>query len=81
MKAFNVEVGFQVFLQEGGEEIGAVRIVAPDHVVVYVEGGDEFVVKGPAVRAAHDGKLILDATKLSPEMLAAIGHAHERETE
>ena len=81
MKAFNVQVGFQVFLQEGGEEIGAVREVAHDHVVVYVEGGGEFIVKGPAVRAAHDGKLVLDPTKLTPEMLAATQHAHERETE
>ena len=81
MKAFNVQVGFQVFLQEGGEEIGAVREVAHDHVVVYVEGGGEFIVKGAAVRAAHDGKLVLDPTKLTPEMLAATRHAHERETE
>jgi len=81
MKAFTVEAGFQVFLTEGGEEIGAVREVAADHVVVYVEGSGEFIVKGPAVLAAHDGKLILDPTKLTPEMLSATRHAHDLETE
>ena len=45
MKAFNVQVGFQVFLSEGGEEIGAVRDVAHDHVVVYVEGAGDFIVR------------------------------------
>ena len=81
MKAFNVEVGFQVYLTEGGEEIGAVREVAGDHVVVYVEGAGDFIIKGPQVKAAHDSKLILDAATLSPEMQKAIGHAHEGETE
>jgi hypothetical protein len=81
MKAFNVQVGFQVFLKEGGEEIGAVREVAHDHVVVYVEGAGDFIVKGPEVHAAHDGKLILDPVMMTPEMLAATRHAHDHETE
>jgi hypothetical protein len=29
MKLPNIEVGFQVFVSEGGQEIGAVRQVAP----------------------------------------------------
>jgi len=79
--AFSVEVGFQVYLNEGGEEIGAVRSVAHDHVVVYVEGAGDFVVSGPAVRSAHDGKLVLDPVKVAPQLLEAARHAHERETE
>jgi hypothetical protein len=78
---FSVEVGFQVYLQEGGEEIGAVRAVAPDHIVIYVEGAGDFVVLGPAVRSAHDGKVVLDPTKVSPGVIEAARHAHERETE
>jgi len=81
MKAFSVEAGFQVFLSEGGEEVGAVREVARDHVVVYVEGSGEFIVKPPAVVAAHDGKLILDPAMLTPEMLRATRHAHDLETQ
>jgi hypothetical protein len=50
-------------------EIGAVRDVKPDHVVVYVENGGDFVVRGPHVKAAHDGKLVLDPTR--PALLAA----------
>lgn len=81
MKAFNVEVGFQVYLGEGAEEIGAVRQVAHDHVVVYIEGAGDFVVKGPEVISAHDGKLVLDPTKISEPMRKAASHAHESETE
>lgn len=78
---FQVDVGFQVYFEEGGEEIGAVRAVAPDHIVVYVEGAREFTVLGPAVRAAHDGKLVLDPAKVDPALLEAARHAHEKETE
>lgn len=78
---FQIDIGFQVYLSEGGEEIGAVRSVAPDHIVVYVEGATDFVVVGPAVHAAHDGKVILDPAKVEPALLEAARHAHERETE
>ena len=81
MKSFNVQVGAQVFLEEGGEEIGAVRVVELDHLVVYVEGSGDFIVKGPSVVSAHDGKLLLDRTKLSPQMLEAVKRAHEDETD
>jgi hypothetical protein len=80
--AFHVQIGDQLFLEEGGEEIGAVRKVAPDHLVVYVEAAGDFVVPGPWVRAAHHGKVILDPEKIeNHELLAAAGRAHERETE
>lgn len=81
MHSFHVEVGYQVFLEEGGEEIGAVRQVAADYVVIYIEGAGDFVIKGPAVQAAHDGKLILDPAKVAPEVLAAARQAHDNETE
>jgi len=76
---FQVTVDSQVYLDEGGEEIGSVREVGHDYIVVYVEGAGDFVVKGPEVRAAHDGKLLLDRDKLDPKLLAAALHAHERE--
>jgi hypothetical protein len=82
MKAmFQIDVGFQVFLRDGGEEIGAVRHVADDHIVVYVEGAHDFIVRGPAVRAAHDGKVVLDPMHVDPALLEAARHAHDSETE
>jgi hypothetical protein len=79
--AFHVQVGDQLFFEEGGEEIGAVRKVAPDHLVVYVEAAGDFIVPGPWVRAAHDGKVVLDRDKVDPRFAAAAGAAHEREIE
>ncbi|MEO6775351.1 MAG: hypothetical protein ABI467_20475 [Kofleriaceae bacterium] len=78
---FQVSVDDQVFLEEGGEEVGAVRRVAKDHLVVYVENNGDFEVPGPAVRAAHDGKVVLDATLLAPEFLKAVDKAHTKESE
>lgn len=79
--AFHVQIGDHLFLEEGGEEIGAVRKVAPDHLVVYVEAAGDFVVPGPWVRAAHDGKVVLDPARVDETLLAAAGHAHEHEGE
>ena len=81
---FHVQVGDQLFLQEGGEEIGAVREVAPDHLIVYVEAAGDFVVPGAWVKSAHDGKVVLDPEAVrNPQFLVAAQHAHdnERETE
>ena len=79
--AFQVSVGDQLFLEEGGEEIGAVREVAPDHLVVYVEAAGDFVVPGPWVKAAHDGKVVLDPDKVDAKLLAAAAAAHESESD
>jgi hypothetical protein len=78
---FHVQVGDQIFLEEGGEEIGAVRVVAKDHVVVYIEGAGDFTLTGPEIAAAHDGKLRLNPSKLAPALLAAAQAAHTQETE
>ncbi len=78
---FNVSVDDQVYLEEGGEELGAVRSVAGDHLVVYIENSGDHQVPGPAVKAAHDGKVILDRAQLSAEFLKAIENAHSKETE
>lgn len=81
LRTFHIQVGDQVFLEEGGEEVGAVRKVAKDHVVIYVEGSGDFTLKGPEIAAAHDGKLRLDPSKLEPSLLAAAQSAHDAETE
>ena len=77
-----IEIGFQAYLEEGGEEFGAVRAVAPaerDEIVVYVENAGDFTVPLRAVRCVHDGKVVLDRAQLDQPLLDAIVHAHERE--
>lgn len=78
---FEVNVGDQVFLDEGGEEVGAVRQVERDHLVVYIEAAGDFVVRGPEVKAIHYGKVILSPELVDPRLLAAAQAAHERETD
>jgi len=74
-------VGDQVFLAEGAEEIGAVREVARHHLVVYVENANEFMIAADAVKSTHDGKVVLDPSKLDRAFLDAAAKAHTREIE
>ncbi|KAB2940040.1 MAG: hypothetical protein K8F92_07865 [Hyphomicrobium sp.] len=74
-----IERGFMAFLGEGQEGIGAVREVAPQHIVIYVENSGEFIVPRTAVRRVHDSKVILDRRLLDRALLSAVGHAHDRE--
>ncbi len=78
----NIEVGYQTFVSDGGEEFGAVRQVAPQgrpELVIYVENAGDFVVPLDAVEAVHSQKVILDCRKLDRRLREAIGHAHEAE--
>jgi len=81
LRTFHIQVGDQIFLEEGGEEIGAVRMVAKDHVVIYVEGSGDFTLTGPEIAAVHDGKVRLDPSKLPATLLAAAQAAHVQETD
>ena len=78
----NIEVGYQTFVSDGGEEFGAVRQVAPygrPELVIYVENAGDFVVPLDAVAAVHAQKVILNCRKLDRRLREAIGHAHEAE--
>lgn len=57
------------------------RAIHPDRaaITVYVENAGDFVVPASAVRAVHDGKVVLDARGLDERLLRAIAHAHDRE--
>jgi hypothetical protein len=81
LRTFHIQVGDQIFLEEGGEEIGAVRMVAKDHVVIYIEGAGDFTITGPEIAAVHDGKVRLDPARLPPLLLTAAQTAHAQETE
>jgi hypothetical protein len=74
-----VEAGDMVFIAEGQEGIGAVRLVYKDKLVLFVENAGEFDVPGTAVVGVHDRKVIVSPAQLSPRLLEAIGHAHDRE--
>lgn len=76
-----IEIGFQVYLNDGEDEVGAVRRAGdtPEEIVVYIENSGDFVVPLSAVRAVHYSKVILDKSRLGPEMLAAISKAHDAE--
>jgi hypothetical protein len=76
---FQVSVDDQVFVRGGEEEVGAVRHVAKDHLVVYIENGGDFRIEGEAVISAHDGKVVLDPDKLDPKLVDAIANAHAGE--
>jgi hypothetical protein len=72
-------VGYQVYIEEGGDEVGAVREVHPDHLLVYIENAGDFRVGPDAIRSVHDGKVILDAARVDEALRAAIAHAHDAE--
>ena len=77
-----IEIGYQAFVSDGGEEFGAVREVSPNgrpELVIYVENAGDFVVPLAAVEAVHWQKVILNCTKLERELRQAIGHAHDAE--
>jgi len=72
-------VGFQVFVADGGEEVGAVTGVDSDGLVVYVENAGHYHVALHAVESVHHQKVILNCAKLSRSLRRAIGHAHDAE--
>jgi len=74
-----VSVGDQVYAEEGADPVGAVRKVHADELVVFIEGTGDLTVPAEAVAAVHDGKVVLDAASLSPELRRAIASAHQAE--
>ena len=76
-----IEIGFQVYTEEGTETFGAVRGLVPqtDALVVYIENAGDFEVPATAVRRVHDGKVVVDMEQLDARLRAAIAHAHDRE--
>jgi hypothetical protein len=80
--AQEIRPGDQVFAKDGGEEFGAVRVVRPGgraELVVFVENAGEFTLPLAAVRAAHDGKVIVDVRHLPDGFRRAVRHAHDAE--
>jgi hypothetical protein len=62
-----IQVGYQAFVSDGGEEFGAVRQVSPNGgsgLVIYVENAGDFYVPLDAVAAVHSQKVIFECRKL-----------------
>lgn len=77
----SIQVGYQVFTSDGGEEVGAVRNISRDRrlLVVYIENTGDCEIPFDAVGAVHSQKVILQWDKLRPEIKNAIRHAHDAE--
>ena len=76
-----IEMGFQVYAVEGGEEFGAVRGDGPHAhaLVIDIENAGDFVVPLEAVHRVHDGKVMVDVGRLDARLREAIAQAHDRE--
>jgi hypothetical protein len=74
-----IEIGYQAFVSDGGDEFGAIRDVYPDRLVVYVENAGDFIVPLEAVEAVHSQKVLFACSRLDPRLREAIGHAHDAE--
>ena len=82
MQKKDIEIGSQVYTEEGGDPCGAVRDVRLENrheITIYVENSGEFIVPMDAISAAHDGKVILDRARLDQSLLDAVAHAHDAE--
>jgi hypothetical protein len=74
-----IQVGYQAYVSEGGETFGAIRAVAPESVVVYVENAGDYAIPIDAIKAVHYQKVVFDWEKLDPKLIELIAHAHEAE--
>jgi len=82
MAKLNIKQGDEVFLHDGEVPFGSVQRHPPHdakEIIIYVENAGEFLVPLSAVKAVHDGKVLLDKGKLHLELQEAIKHAHDRE--
>jgi ribosomal protein L24 len=74
-----VKVGDQVYVREGGTSFGAVQTVMPHELMVFIEGTGAVSIPAVAVTTVHDGKVVVDANALSPEIRKSIALAHSKE--
>ena len=76
-----IEIGFQVYAEEGGETFGAVRGLVPqtNALIIYIENAGDIAIPVPAIRAVHDGKVVLDPEKLEDKVRRALGHVRDSE--
>ena len=77
-----IRLGDQVFIAEGGDPVGAVRELRNSPhpaLIVYIENSGDIAVPVSAIRAVHDGKVVLDPDKLEEKIRRALGHVRDSE--
>jgi hypothetical protein len=74
-----IEIGYHVFLEGTLEEVGAVRDVSTDGLVIWVENAGDVTIPLDAIVTVTSQKVILEPAKLDDRLLDVIGHAHEAE--
>jgi hypothetical protein len=77
-----IRLGDQVYIAEGADPIGAVReLQSGSHptLVVYIENAGDVTIPAMAIRAVHDGKVVLDPEKLGDPVRRALGHVRDSE--
>ena len=79
MKLSDIQRDQPVFAREGEVNVGAVRAIRTDHVLVHFENYGEAKLTVDQLASLHDGKLMLNVAALPPDLADAIGHAHDRE--
>ena len=80
-QSVQVQVGDQLFAREDGRPFGAVAEVHPSELQVNIENFGPYTLRAEAVRAAHDGKVIVDVSQLPSDIQDKIAHAHDRENQ
>ncbi len=76
-----VKIGDQLFQREDGAAFGSVVGIHSHELLVEIEGVGQAVLPGTAIKAVHDGKVIVDVQLLPAPLRNSIQHAHDRETE
>jgi hypothetical protein len=74
-----IREGFDVFLHDGDDSVGAVRRVHKQGIMVYVEDAGDYEVPLDAIVDVDAEKVILDSGKLDSKMLEAIRRRHRDE--
>jgi len=74
-----IREGYDVFLHDGDDSIGAVRRIFKGEIVVYVENAGDFEVPLAAVKDVESEKVILDSARLPPRILESIAARHRGE--
>lgn len=74
-----IEVGYHVFLSDGGAAVGAVRAVEKERLLINIENGGDFRVPFDAVRTVHSQKVLLDWGKLDEPLQQALLHTTDEE--
>ena len=74
-----IQEGFDVFIHDGGKSFGAVRQVHGHSIGIYVENAGDYAVPLTAVKEVASEKVVLDSTRLEPNLREAIRRAHSGE--